>query len=128
MFGMDRKSKILLVIFFLLLIGTVSVTVYKYGIKKDYLISGQAPCDIQTEACFYFPCEEGDDTCNPVEIEYYKKVEKKASNIELCDPAVEGCNPLVCSAGEESCTVTYCSADTVDEGEECSIPTPSIQE
>ncbi len=125
---MDRKSKILLTVFLLLLIGTIAVTVYKYGIKKDYLIAGQAPCDIQTEACFYFPCEEGDATCDLAEIEYYKKVEKKAYNITLCDPAVEGCNPLVCTEGENDCTVTYCSSDTLDEGEECSTATPAIQE
>ena len=125
---MDRKSKILLTVFLLLLIGTISVTVYMYGVKKDYFVSGQASCDPAVESCFYLPCAEDDDTCDPANVEYYKKVEKKASNLELCDPAAGDCDPLVCSVGEESCTVTYCSADTVDEGEECSIPTPSIQE
>jgi hypothetical protein len=125
---MDRKSKILLTVFLLLLIGTISVTVYMYGVKKDYLVSAQASCDPSTESCFYLPCAEGDDTCDPANVEYYKKVEKKASNLELCDPAVEGCNPLVCTDGEKGCTVTYCSADTLDEGEKClSLSTPIYQ-
>ncbi len=117
---MDKKSKILLIIFSLLLAGSVGITTYKYGVKNDYLISGSVPCNPQIESCFYYPCEEGDDSCNPDEVEYYKKVEKKAFNIERCDPAVEGCNPLICTENEDNCTVTYCSEDNVSDGEECS--------
>jgi len=117
---MDRKSKILIVIFVLLLIGSVGLTIFKYGIKKDYLIYGFSPCDPISESCFYYPCEEGDGSCNSDEVEYYKKVEKKAFNIERCDPAVEGCNPLICSENEDNCVVIYCSEDTIEEGETCS--------
>jgi hypothetical protein len=116
---MDRKSKILIVIFVLLLIGSVGLTLYKYW-AKDYQIYGFAPCDPQTESCFYYPCEEGDDSCNPDEIEYYKKVEKTASNTELCDPNNEGCNPLVCGENENDCYITLCSEDALEEGEACS--------
>jgi hypothetical protein len=117
---MDKKSKILLILFLILLIGSVGLTIFKYGIKKDYLIYGSSPCDPQIESCFYYPCDEGDNSCNLDEIEYYKKVEKKAFNIERCDPAVEGCNPLICAENEDDCKVTYCSEDNIDEGEVCS--------
>ena len=120
---MDKKSKILLIIFSLLLIGSVGFTVYKYGIKKDYLIVGQSSCDPKNESCFYIPCAEGDITCNSTDIAYFKKVEKKAFNVELCDPAVTGCNPLVCTKNEKYCTITYCSTKTLDDGEECSTST-----
>jgi hypothetical protein len=118
---MDRKSKILTILFFLLLIVTVFFTIYKYGVKNDYLIYGFSPCDPQVESCFYYPCEEGDDTCNSNEIEYYKKVEKKAPSIELCDTEDERCNPLNCDLGEKDCTEFFCSDDLLDEGEACSI-------
>ncbi len=118
---MDKKSKILIIIFFLLLIGTVSFTFYKYGIKKDYLIYGFSSCDPISESCFYYPCEEEDNSCNPEEIEYYKKVEKKASKIELCDTNNEGCNPLNCELREKDCTEIFCSEDSLEEGEACSI-------
>jgi hypothetical protein len=118
---MDRKSKILTILFFLLLIVIVGFTIYKYGVKKDYLIYGSSPCDPQAESCFYYLCEEGDDTCNSNEIEYYKKVEKKAFNIELCDTNNEGCNPLNCELGEKDCTEIFCSDELLDEGEACSI-------
>jgi hypothetical protein len=118
---MDKKSKILTTLFLLLLIVIVGFTIYKYGVKKDYLIYGSSPCDSQVESCFYYLCEEGDDTCNPNEIEYYKKVEKKASNIELCDTANEACNPLNCEQGEKDCIEIFCSDDLLDEGEACSI-------
>jgi hypothetical protein len=117
---MDKKSKILITLFLLLLIVVVGFTLYKYGVKKDYLIYGSSPCDPQVESCFYYPCEEGDDSCNPDEIEYYKKVEKKAFNIERCDPAVEGCNPLFCAENEDNCVVILCSENTIDDGETCS--------
>lgn len=120
---MDKKSKILLIIFSLLFVGSVGITVYKYGVRNNYLISGFTPCNPQTESCFYYPCEEGDTSCNPNEIEYYKKVEKKAFNIGRCDPAVEGCNPLVCAENEDNCAVTYCSEVMISDGEACSAMT-----
>jgi len=120
---MDKKSKILLIIFSLLLIGSVAFTIYKYGIEKDYLIVGQSSCDPITESCFFIPCVEGDGTCNPADIQYFKKIERKAFNVELCDPAVVGCDPLACFKNEKDCSTTYCSTDTLDDGEECSTST-----
>ena len=117
---MDKKSKILFWIFGILIVISIGVTFYKYVIKKDYLVFAQIKCDPQTESCFYAPCEGTD--C-PAQIDYYKKIEKKAFNIEVCDPAVEGCNPLVCKDGEKDCTIISCSTSTLSEGEECSVPT-----
>jgi len=118
---MEKKSKILIIVFFLLLIGTVCFTLYKYAVKKDYLIYGFSPCDPVSESCFYYPCEEGDEFCNPDEIEYYKKVEKQASQINLCDTDSEECNPLNCEIEEKDCIEIFCSDDSLDEGEVCSI-------
>lgn len=122
---MDRKSKILFSVFFLLVMGSIGLTYYKYVIKQDYLIVANAPCDPNSESCFYMTCAEGYDTCSSTESNYYKKVEKKVYNIKMCDPSVDGCNPMVCAEDEKNCTVTTCSVEDLEEGESCST---SIQE
>ncbi|MGB8815736.1 MAG: hypothetical protein WCC74_00650 [Minisyncoccia bacterium] len=122
---MDKKSKVLFWIFGILLATSVGMTFYKYVIKKDYMVLAYVSCDSQTESCFYVPCEGIDCTA---EIDYYKIINKKAYNIELCDPEVEGCNPLVCKEGEKDCEIIFCSADTLSEGEECSIVTATVTE
>jgi len=120
---MDKKSKVLFWIFGILLVASIGITFYKYIVKKDYIIMAHISCDPQTESCFYASCEGAD--C-PAQIDYYKIINKKAYNIELCDPAVEDCNPLVCKEGEKDCEIISCSADTLSEGEECS--TSSVTE
>jgi hypothetical protein len=114
---MDKKSKVLFWIFGILLVASIGITFYKYIVKKDYIIMAHVSCDPQTESCFYVPCEGIDCT---TEIEYYKIINKKAYNIELCDSTVEDCKPLVCNNGEKDCEIISCSVDTISEGEECS--------
>ena len=114
---MDKKSKILFWVFGILLAVSVCATFYRYVIKKDYIIMAHVKCDPQVESCFYTPCEGAD--C-PAQIDYYKIINKKAFNIALCDPNVEGCNPLVCKDGEKDCTIISCSTSTISNGEECS--------
>ncbi len=120
---MDRKSKILITIFLLVVFLAISTTFYKYEIKKDYLILGQTTCNPLTESCFYMPCDETDPSCDTTAPEYYKKIEKKAFNVELCDPSVDGCNPMVCTEDEKGCSITACSEDNLSEGEACSKST-----
>ena len=117
---MDKKTKILFTVFALLLIASIGVTFYKYMIKKDYLIFAHVECNPQEESCFYIPCEEGDSECDPTAIEYYKKITKKAFNVQICNTEDENCNPLFCSAGEKDCKITSCTPDNVEEGEACS--------
>jgi len=119
---MDKKSKILMWVFIIALIISVGVTYYRYVIQRDYLIFAHAPCDPKTESCFYYECEEDDLEC---EIEYYKKIEKKAFNIELCDSEDPECQPLVCKEGEADCEITSCSEENLEEGELCSVATSS---
>jgi len=69
------------------------------------------------------PCDETDPSCDTTAPEYYKKIEKKAFNVELCDPSVDGCNPMVCTEDEKGCSITACSEDNLSEGEACSKST-----
>lgn len=118
---MDKKSKILMWIFVGALIISVGVTYYRYVVKRDYIIFAHAPCDQTIESCFYTPCEEGDTECVPADVEYYKKINKKAFNIELCDSENPECQPLVCQPNEKDCEITSCSEDNIEEGEACSV-------
>ena len=117
---MDKKSKILFWVFGILLIASIGITFYKYIVKKDYIIMTQISCDPQIESCFYVPCEGAD--C-PAEIDYYKIINKKAFNIEICDSEALDCNPLVCQDAEKYCEIISCSSEVLSEGEECSTTT-----
>jgi hypothetical protein len=117
---MDKKTKVLFIVLILLLIASVGATFYRYMIQKDYLIFAHVECNPQEESCFYYPCEEGDSECDPTAIEYYKKITKKAFNIEICNTEDEDCNPLVCKNGEKDCEITTCTVDNIEEGESCS--------
>jgi hypothetical protein len=127
---MDKKSKILLAIFFLLIAGSVAFTYYRIMLKKDYLISSQVDCDPYTEKCFIWNCDpnstvEGEAcTGDPeTDIWYYKIAKRNASRIPLCNPETdENCQPFLCEVGEPECAETFCSAETATEGEPCNDP------
>jgi hypothetical protein len=117
---MDKKSKILIWVFVIALIISVGTTYYRYVIKRDYIIFAHVECDPKTESCFYAPCE-GMDCPAEADIEYYKKINKKAFNIELCDSESPDCKPLVCQLNEADCEITSCTEENVEDGESCSV-------
>jgi hypothetical protein len=123
---MDKKSKILMWVFVGALIISVGATYYRYVVKRDYIIFAHAPCDPEMESCFYYPCEEGDTECSPADVEYYKKINKKAYNIELCDSESPDCQPLVCQENEADCEIISCSEDVLEDGEACSVASSSV--
>jgi hypothetical protein len=111
---MDKKSKILLLIMALLILVSVGVSFYYYFILKDYQIVAETSCDPAVDNCFVRTEEDGTTT-------HYMIISRNASNIPLCDPALDtDCRALVCEPGEPKCEITTCSAETVPEGEECS--------
>jgi hypothetical protein len=128
---MDRKSKILLAVFFLLIAGSVAFTYYRIMVKKDYLISSQIDCDPYTEKCFIWNCDPNStapgEACTgdpEVDVWYYKIAKRNASRIPLCNPETdENCQPFLCDPGEPECGETLCSAETATEGEICNDPT-----
>jgi len=128
---MDKKSKILIWVFVILIIGAVAVTYWRIMIKKDYIISSQIDCDPYTEKCFIWKCDpastvEGEKCTGDPESDtwYYKIAERNASRIPLCDPAKdETCQPFVCDPGEKDCSETLCDDTTkVEQGVECNDP------
>lgn len=128
---MDKKSKILLLAFLVLVTVVVAFTYYRYMIKRDYVIEAQADCDPYAEACFIWQCdpkssEEGEAcTGDPEEdIWYYKIVKRNAMNVPLCDPNDEECDALTCEpALEKDCEIILCDEETAIEQEtECNDP------
>lgn len=126
---MDKKSKILVIAFVLLIIGAVGATYWRVFVKKDYLISNQVDCDPYTEKCFIWRCDpnstkEG-ETCTgepDKDIWYYKVIERKAYNIPLCNPDEdENCQPFVCGENEKGCKETLCEENNPDKIE-CNNP------
>lgn len=127
---MDKKSKILLAVFFLLIAGSVAFTYYRIMLKKDYLISSQIDCDPYTEKCFIWNCDpestvEGEACTGDPEMDvwYYKIAQRNASRIPLCNPETdETCQPFLCDLGEPECAEVLCDSETVAKGEICNDP------
>lgn len=115
-------NKLFLIIFALLILGSIAATYIKFAVLKDYQIVAETTCDPLTEKCFMYICDQTvDDTC-PIQeeerITYYKIISKKAATIAQCEATTEkiGCNEeLTCTPGEMSCSYTYCDLDNLVE-------------
>ena len=122
---MDKKSKILFLVFFLVLAGSIFLTYYRYMVIRDYVIEAQVGCDPMTESCFVYVCdpENGEDCTGNLEQDtsYYKLLHRNAKNIPLCDPTEADCLVAVCLPGEADCQVTLCDP-TSEEDVVCSDP------
>ena len=122
---MDKKSKILFLVFFLVLAGSIFLTYYRYMVVKDYVIETQVSCDPMVESCFIYVCdpENGEECTGDLEQDtsYYKLLHRNAKNIPLCDPAEADCPVAVCRPGEVDCQVTLCDP-AAGEAMACSNP------
>src|SRR3989344_4651117 len=123
---MDKKSKIFFLVFFLLIVGSVAATYYRYVVARDYIIQSETDCDPYTEACFVYVCDpEAGEECtgDPIEdTSYYKLINRNAKHIPSCDPAEEGCDVWVCPPGEADCSFTLCDEAAAEDGAVCNDP------
>ena len=116
---MDRKSKLIFWIFFVSLVFVLVALFSRFYILRDYTLKDEVECDPQSEVCFERLCLE---ECEPnAEPEHYKVRKVRASDILLCDPHLEECPVIDCSA-LLSCSEEYCTDENVPEGEECTQP------
>ncbi len=124
---MDKKSKILLGVFFLLIAMSIGATYYRIVFRHNYLIESQEACDPALEKCFVYHCDPTAESCTGNEAEdtsYYKIAKRKASKIPTCDPAQdENCQPFICGEGEKDCGEILCDEKTKQKEDECSDPT-----
>ena len=126
---MDKKSRILLIAFFLLVIGTVVFTYWRIFIQKNYIISNQEDCDPYSEKCFIWECDpnstvEGEKCTGDAEMDtwYYKIIQRKAYNVPSCNPEEdENCQLFVCEENEKDCAESFCEEGNAD-GIPCNDP------
>lgn len=122
---MDKKSKFFFLVFFLVIVSAIGVTYYRYMVARDYMVQAETECDPYTEACFVSLCDAsaGEEcTGDPAEdTSYYKLIKRNAKYIPACDPVLEGCDALICPAGERDCEIIGCDPTVELEGT-CSDP------
>lgn len=122
-------GKILLWIFFLLIIGTLGFTYWKFMVARNYVVVVQAECDPYSEKCFTHVCDpdpnmDGECTGDLVEDTWQtKNISRMAYNMPECNPATdEACALLLCKEGEEKCFYDLCDESNVPEGDTCNDP------
>ena len=73
-------------------------------------------CDPTEKSCFVSDCSvDNDPECD---VSPYMKVEINAHQAPKCLEE-HTCEAFVCTEELESCSITYCSEDTIEEGEIC---------
>ncbi len=120
---MDKKSKILLWVFALLIVASVGVTFWRIMIKKDYVVEAQVDCDPYEKNCFVWECDpestvEGEACLGDPEsdIWYFNVTRRNASVIPLCDPETdENCDPWTCEDGEKDCEQVFCDETNMED-------------
>lgn len=122
---MDKKNKILIWIFALLLLGSVTTAFLRYFIFLDYTIKAEIDCDPEVDSCYVYICNPKEEECtgDPEEDTwYYKVIYKKAFNFLQCDPNEDENCVIDCYLGEEDCEIELCDATDPVNGQECMTP------
>ncbi|MFA9262882.1 MAG: hypothetical protein ACEQSB_06070, partial [Undibacterium sp.] len=123
---MDKKSLILIALFFFLVFLSVGASYYRFFVVRDYTVHVQAPCDPAAEKCFVYECDDsiGECTGDPAsDTTYYKLVDRSAHSMPMCNPADSACGAYVCPESEVGCTVSVCDDVLAEsEGVYCSDP------
>lgn len=93
-----------------------AVSFYRFIVVGNYIVEYEGECDPATESCFV-GC--ADEECS--EVYYYTWVHKYAAEVrEQCGLDVTECEAaLTCQSTDQSCTVTYCSSETLLGDETC---------
>lgn len=116
--GSKRQRSVIILFSFLVLASLLAVLarVYLWG---DYMLSSEVDCDPAEESCFVRVCEED---CDPENLyEYYKIRTLAAAYAPTCNPTIEECPDIACSA-IPTCVETLCTEENVTETESCNDP------
>lgn len=108
--------------YFLLLafLGLVAILGYRYDqyvLKQNYLLEVAVSCDPAAQSCFAVDCDPEDPECDATP---YAKVTILAKDAPACLQE-HSCESFSCGS-VESCTETFCSEESLVEGEICAIP------
>ena len=119
---MDKKSKMFLWFFALLIVASVGVTYWRVMIKKDYVVENQVDCDPYEKSCFVWECDpqstvEGEACTGDAESDtwYFQVARRNALRIPLCDPETdENCDPWTCEENEKDCEAVFCDETNME--------------
>jgi hypothetical protein len=117
---MDKKSKIILISVFIIISAVVSFKYKQFFLDRDFLFLTQVNCNPATEQCFRVICNGPCDTSSQIMFmggSPYKYIELPRYKAPQCLEEVT-CPDFVCKETDK-CSITYCSADTLGDGEEC---------
>lgn len=114
---MDRSSKYIFGILFVLFCITVGYRYDQYILKRNYILKVNVTCNPVIEDCFESDCDNTDPKCNA---STYKKVSILAHDAPKCLEE-HNCENFTCS-GINSCEITNCNSDALESGEKCTNP------
>ena len=127
---MDKKSKIIIALFFIVIFIVSAMSFYKVLAQNNYYVKMETDCDPEKEKCFIKECNPEEDSERPENqeerISYSKIINKKASAIPACDSKNETCLELNCE-GDRFCQETFCDEKNVEKGETCNDPEAYIK-
>jgi len=116
---MKNTPVFLLAVSLIIIFGIVWYRYDQYVLKRNFITYAAVPCSEEEGTCFVMDCSpEEDEECDQTP---YKKIELLSSEAPKC---VEEhvCESFACPADSTTCTETYCSDDTLEEGEVCYAP------
>ena len=117
---MDKKSKILLVVFMVIILASITITYYRFFVNKNYFIYTQVSCDPLKDSCYSTKdCPSGDNSCDQTKISYYKIMKVKAYELSSCNINKESCPEPSCKIGDQDCQLIKCDQNLTVGAESC---------
>lgn len=110
---MTKSAKIFIFFILILFLVVAGERYLEYIHNKNFEILVNTSCQLGEQGCFVADCEAGPD-CDQTP---YKKVSILAKEAPKC-LGEHTCENFTCS-GLESCEITYCSEETLEDGEKC---------
>ena len=121
---MKNTPTFLLAISLLIILGIVWYRYDQYVVQNNFITYAAVPCSEEEGTCFVMDCTLGvDEGCD---LTPYKKVELLASEAPKCVEE-HTCEAFSCVEGSETCTETFCSEETLEDGETCFVPEPVVE-
>ena len=112
---------------FLLILALIGGIVWyrydQYVIAGNFILHADTACDPQKHSCFVLDCIPGETP--DCEIMPYQKVDIIANQAPTC-LAEHLCTDFSCAESQD-CSITYCSNETLEEGEVCTTNDTDVQ-
>jgi hypothetical protein len=108
------NNKIFFLVLLVIILFFTFLSFKTYFLNKNFLIFTETSCDPLLESCFVGYCDPEYEKCSGIKEEdvyYYKKVQRLASFIPLCDPKNEECDATICNINELKCKQILCNPE-----------------